>query len=79
VAGTRSRWFPAPCSRSVTRSDYIFNQRNWRSVNLTNLGINVNHDGTLRVDSGALSAALSSNFSGVRNFLQSGSTGFSGT
>jgi len=48
------------------------------SINLTNLGINVNNDGTLSVDSGALSAALSSNFSGVHAFLQSGSTGFAG-
>jgi flagellar hook-associated protein 2 len=45
-------------------------------VNLTNLGINTNDDGTLSVDSGALSSALSSNFSGVKSFLQTTSTGF---
>jgi len=47
-------------------------------VNLTNLGINVNNDGTLTVDSGALATALSSNFSGVQSFLQTASTGFAG-
>ncbi|MBZ5697837.1 MAG: flagellar filament capping protein FliD [Acidobacteriia bacterium] len=45
-------------------------------VNLTSLGINVNNDGTLSVDSGALATALSSNFSGVQSFLQTASTGF---
>lgn len=45
-------------------------------VNLTNLGISVNNDGTLSVDSGALSTALASNFSGVQSFLQAASTGF---
>ena len=45
-------------------------------VNLTSLGINTNDNGTLSVDSGALSAALSSNFSGVQSFLQTASTGF---
>lgn len=47
-------------------------------VNLTNLGINVNNDGTLTVNSGGLSTALSSNFSGVQSFLQTASTGFAG-
>jgi len=46
------------------------------AVNLTNLGINVNNDGTLSVDSGALATALSSNFSGVQSFMQTPSTGF---
>jgi flagellar hook-associated protein 2 len=46
------------------------------AVNLTNLGIYTNNDGTLTVDSGALAAALSSNFSGVQSFLQTPSTGF---
>jgi flagellar hook-associated protein 2 len=46
------------------------------SVNLTSLGINVNNDGTLSVDSGTLSSALSSNLSGVQSFLQTASTGF---
>lgn len=45
-------------------------------VNLTNLGISVNNDGTLSVDSSALSTALSSDFSDVQSFLQSASTGF---
>jgi flagellar hook-associated protein 2 len=47
-------------------------------VNLTNLGINVNNDGTLTVNSGGLSTALSSNFSGVQSFLQTALTGFAG-
>jgi flagellar hook-associated protein 2 len=46
------------------------------SVNLASFGINTNNDGTLTVDSGALSSALSSNFSGVQSFLQTASTGF---
>jgi flagellar hook-associated protein 2 len=48
------------------------------SVNLVSLGINMNNDGTLTVDSGALATALSSNFSGVQSFLQTASTGFAG-
>jgi flagellar hook-associated protein 2 len=46
------------------------------AVNLTNLGINTNNDGTLSIDSGALATALTSNFSGVQSFLQAASTGF---
>ncbi|HSZ18205.1 MAG TPA: flagellar filament capping protein FliD [Candidatus Acidoferrum sp.] len=46
------------------------------AVNLASLGITTNNDGTLSVDSGALSNALSSNFSGVQNFFQAASTGF---
>jgi flagellar hook-associated protein 2 len=46
------------------------------AVNLASLGINTNNDGTLSVDSGALSNALSSNFSGVQTFFQAASTGF---
>ncbi len=45
-------------------------------MNLTTLGINTNNDGTLSVDSGTLSTALASNFSGVQSFLQTASTGF---
>jgi flagellar hook-associated protein 2 len=45
-------------------------------VNLASLGVNLNNDGTLSVDSGALASALSSNFSAVQNFLQNSSTGF---
>jgi flagellar capping protein FliD len=40
--------------------------------------VNLNNDGTLSVDSGALTAALSSNFSGVQSFLQSSTNGFAG-
>ncbi|MBZ5642913.1 MAG: flagellar filament capping protein FliD [Acidobacteriia bacterium] len=47
-------------------------------VNLTNLGIDTNNDGTLSIDSNALASALSSNFSGVQSFLQTASTGFAG-
>lgn len=45
-------------------------------VNLASIGVNLNNDGTLSVDSGTLDAALSSNSAGVQNFFQSASTGF---
>src|SRR5579883_2792893 len=45
-------------------------------VNLASLGINMNNDGTLSVDNGALSTALQSNYSAVQSFLQNASTGF---
>jgi flagellar hook-associated protein 2 len=45
-------------------------------VNLASMGINMNDDGTLSVDNGALSSALSSNFSAVQNLLQNTTTGF---
>ncbi len=45
-------------------------------VNLASLGVNLNNDGTLSVDSGALGSALSSNFSAVQNFLQNTTSGF---
>jgi len=38
--------------------------------NLSSLGITVNTDGTLSVDSGTLSSALQNNFSDVQNFFQ---------
>jgi flagellar hook-associated protein 2 len=38
--------------------------------NLTSLGISVNNDGTLSVDSGSLQNALASNFSDVQSFFQ---------
>jgi flagellar hook-associated protein 2 len=38
--------------------------------NLTSLGISVNNDGTLSVDSSTLTSALSNNFSDVQNFFQ---------
>jgi flagellar hook-associated protein 2 len=46
-------------------------------VNLASIGVNLNNDGTLTVDNGALSTALASNFSSVQNLLQNTSTGFS--
>jgi flagellar hook-associated protein 2 len=46
------------------------------AVNLATLGINTNNDGTLSVDSGALSNALASNYSGVQSFFQAASSGF---
>lgn len=45
-------------------------------VNLASLGVNLNNDGTLTVDDSALSSSLSGNYSAVRNFLQSTTTGF---
>lgn len=55
-------------THSVTGNDGI--------VNLASMGIKMNNDGTLAVDSGALSSALASNFSAVQNLLQNASTGF---
>jgi flagellar hook-associated protein 2 len=46
-------------------------------VNLASIGVNFNNDGTLSVDSGKLSSALSSNFSAVQNLLQNSTGGFS--
>jgi flagellar hook-associated protein 2 len=45
-------------------------------VNLASIGVNLNDDGTLTVDSGTLQSALSSNSAGVQNFFQAESTGF---
>ena len=48
--------------------------------NLTSLGISVNKDGTLSVDSATLNNALQNNYSDVQNFFQ-GTTfnGFAGS
>jgi flagellar hook-associated protein 2 len=46
-------------------------------VNLASIGVNMNNDGTLTVDSAALNSALASNFSGVQNLMQNTTTGFS--
>jgi flagellar hook-associated protein 2 len=40
------------------------------TLSLASLGISVNTDGTLTVDSGTLNSALENNFSGVQNFFQ---------
>jgi flagellar hook-associated protein 2 len=45
-------------------------------VNLSSLGVNLNNDGTLTLDSSALTSTLSSHFSDVQNFLQTASAGF---
>ena len=45
-------------------------------VNLASIGVNLNNDGTLSVDSSTLNSALSSNFSAVQNLLQNTTTGF---
>jgi flagellar hook-associated protein 2 len=47
------------------------------AVNLASIGVNLNDDGTLTVDSGALSTALSNNYSAVQNLFQNATTGFS--
>ena len=39
-------------------------------VNLASIGVNLNQDGTLSLDSGALSNALNTNFNSVQNLLQ---------
>jgi flagellar hook-associated protein 2 len=48
------------------------------AVNLSSIGVALNNDGTLSVNSGKLSTALASNFSGVQSFFQSSSNGFAG-
>jgi flagellar hook-associated protein 2 len=45
-------------------------------VNLASIGVNLNNDGTLSVDSGTLQAALQNNYASVQNFLQNTSSGF---
>ena len=45
-------------------------------VNLASIGVNMNDDGTLTVDKGALSSALSSNYSAVQNLMQNSINGF---
>jgi flagellar hook-associated protein 2 len=45
-------------------------------VNLASIGVNLNNDGTLSVDNGALSTAIASNFSAVQNLFQNATTGF---
>jgi len=46
-------------------------------TNLASIGVNLQQDGTLQVDSGTLSSALNNNFSAVQNLFQQ-STGQSG-
>jgi len=46
-------------------------------VNLASIGVNLQDDGTLSVDSGALASALSSNYASVQNLLQNSTTGLS--
>jgi flagellar hook-associated protein 2 len=45
-------------------------------VNLASMGINMNDDGTLSMDSNTLSAALATNASAVQNFFQNATSGF---
>ena len=45
-------------------------------VNLASIGVNFNNDGTLSVDTGKLTSALSSNYSAVQNLLQNSTNGF---
>ena len=45
-------------------------------VNLASIGVNMNDDGTLTVDKGALSSAPSSNYSAVQNLMQNSINGF---
>lgn len=45
-------------------------------VNLSSLGVNLNNDGTLSVDSGTLQSALQNNYAAVQNFFQNSTAGF---
>jgi flagellar hook-associated protein 2 len=58
----------AAVSNSVTGNSGI--------VNLASLGINLQDDGTLTVDNGALSTALASNFAAVQNLFQNANASF---
>jgi len=46
------------------------------AVNLASIGVNLNDDGTLSVDSGTLQSALENNYAAVQNFFQNPTTGF---
>jgi flagellar hook-associated protein 2 len=46
------------------------------AVNLASIGVNLNDDGTLSVDSGTLQSALENNYASVQNFFQNATTGF---
>ncbi|MBI1749432.1 MAG: flagellar filament capping protein FliD [Acidobacteria bacterium] len=45
-------------------------------VSLSTIGVNMNNDGTLTVDSTKLDGALATNFTDVKNLLQTATTGF---
>jgi flagellar hook-associated protein 2 len=45
-------------------------------VNLASIGVNLNDDGTLSLDSGTLSNALTTHYSAVQNLLQNSTNGF---
>lgn len=48
-------------------------------VNLSSMGVNLSNDGTMTVDQGKLSNALSTNYSSVLNFVQTPTTGLAST
>ena len=64
------------CPGSVAFSGVGLGGWNRQRCEFRQFGINTNNDGTLTVDSGALSTALTSNFSGFQSFLQTATTGF---
>ena len=45
-------------------------------VNLASIGVNMNNDGTLSVDSSQLSNVINTDYSDFQNFFQTGTTGF---
>ncbi len=45
-------------------------------VNLDSIGVTMNDDGTLSVDSGTLNAALTNNYADVQNLMQNATSGF---
>ncbi len=59
--------------------DQLFNAVNYSAsgsiTSLATLGINLQNDGTLQVDSPTLSNALNSNFTAIQSFFQSTTTG----
>lgn len=75
-AGVLSSDSTIALAQSQILSSVSFSMTGNGAVNsLADLGISMNNDGTLTVDSGALASALQSNPSAVSNFFQSTTTG----
>jgi len=63
-------------AQSALLSAIAYSTSSGSITNLASMGVNLNNDGTLSVDSDALSAALAENPSEVQSFLQDATSGF---
>ena len=63
-------------AQSALLSAIAYSTSSGSITNLASMGVNLNNDGTLSVDSDALSAALAQNPSEVQSFLQDATSGF---